>query len=238
VVRLNLWQAAQRLEDDLTLLKMDLLTGLAARIYPSGYWGQGRRSAEGKARAYLTFDDGPCPQTTPRLLETLSGQEVKATFFLIGVNANRYPHLVEQIAAAGHTIGNHSYNHLPLPLLPKSIVIDEIDRTSAAIYAGSGVSPSIFRPPFGLMDQRIAVVLAERQIVPVYWGAVPEDCLGPGAETVARRVMRRLRDGTLVVLHEHGGIAKQTAAAAKQIICKARDAGLEFEPLPARPIGF
>ena len=220
------------ISDELSLWTMDCLTLLGRRHLPAGYWGPDEQADRGPGFLYLTFDDGPCPHTTPWLLELLEAEGVKASFFLIGSRVAAHEHLVERIAMAGHVIGNHSFNHLPMPVLPTSHLEKEIDKTNQRIKEITGQAPALFRPPYGLIDQRAADCLKERQMLPVYWGAVPEDWSKPGPERVVRRVVRRLRHGNLIVLHERRVLSKQTVAAAKAIICKGRQLGYGFAAIP------
>ncbi len=176
----------------------------------------------------MTFDDGPHPETTPGLLETLAEHGIKATFFLIGSQALRHENLVEQIAAAGHTVGNHSLSHRFMPLLPTRVLEQEIDQTNGHLASITGKAVEFFRPPYGIIDSRAADCLRERSMTPVYWGPVPVDWEAPGARRVVDRVMRRLSTRSLVVLHEIGLIGSQTILAAKEIICKGRGLGFEF----------
>jgi len=207
---------------------MDRITALARKNLPDGFWGDQALPEGGYKQVYLTFDDGPDPHTTPWLLELLEEAGVKATFFLIGSHVARHEHLVEKIHRGGHTIGNHSFNHYLMPVLTVAAAESEIDRTNRLISDITGSAPKIFRPPYGVIDQRGADCLRERDMKPVYWGAVPEDWSAPGADRVVNRVLKRLSPGTLVVLHEHRLLRNQTLQAAKQIICKGKELGYDF----------
>ncbi len=227
----NVWEQVHSLSDEFCLFRMDRITDLARKSLPEGFWGDDPLSAGGQPRLYLTFDDGPDPHTTPWLLDMLEESGAQATFFLIGANIAGHEHLVEKIARAGHTIGNHSFNHFLMPVLPAKTLETEIDRTNRLLNDITGSTPDIFRPPYGMIDQRAADCLRERNMRPVYWGVVPEDWSAPGAERVVSRVLRRLGHGCLVVLHEHRLLRTQTLKAAKQIICKGRELGYAFAPV-------
>lgn len=219
--------------DGLSVWRMSLLMKLGQQLLPQGYWGDKYKKTPSDD-VYLTFDDGPSPFTTPYLLELLEQEQAKATFFLIGTHAERYPELVEQIHRARHGIGNHSYNHPFLPALNGKRLETEIDLTNRIIYEITGESPSLFRPPFGIMDQRAAASLAERNMKVVYWSSAPEDWSIPGTRRVVRRVLRELSAGSLIVLHEGKNLAEQTLPAAKEIIYKCltnsyRLSGIEID---------
>lgn len=224
--------------DRYSVAKIDFLTGVGRSFLPAGFWGghncplpasADTVEAVEPAPIYLTFDDGPDPQTTPRLLELLEESSVPAMFFLIGRNVERHPELVESIKKAGHIVANHSYSHPWLLSLSTTAVEQEIERTNRAIADITGEAPTFFRAPYGFMDQRAGDCLKERNMTPVYWGAAPEDWSAPGIERVVRRVLFKLAPGTVVVLHEGFEIGEQTIAAAKQIICTAKERGLRLD---------
>ncbi len=211
---------------------MDRLTEIGRKYMPDGFWGGETVPGSARRQIFLTFDDGPCPHTTPRLLETLAEAGVQATFFLIGSSVARHPELVERIAGQGHVIANHSFSHPLMPALSTRAIEQEIDTTNRRIEEVTGSAPSLFRPPYGVCDRRSADCLSERGMVPVYWGVVPLDWQAPGAERVVHRVMRRLEPGALVVMHERRALSHQTVTAAKEIICKGRQLGYEFVEIP------
>lgn len=100
----------------------------------------------------MTFDDGPSPLTTPRLLDILAERHIKATFFIVGENAAQYPKIVKRIIAEGHEIGNHSWSHPNLALLSDDKVRSELQRTDDAIFQAAGVHPKLMRPPYGSLS--------------------------------------------------------------------------------------
>jgi peptidoglycan/xylan/chitin deacetylase (PgdA/CDA1 family) len=214
--------------------KIALVTKLGKCVLPRGYWGQAGAHYERDPHVYMTFDDGPHPDTTPQLLELLAENGLHATFFLIGSNCERHPELVKSIHDAGHTIGNHTYSHIPMPLISTSKIESEIARTNDIIEQIVGEAPTIFRPPFGIMDHRTAKILKEREMTPVYWGSAPEDWLIPGPSRVIRRVMWKITDGTLIVLHEGGLLASQTLTAAKEIVYRCKSLGYQFSKVNVR----
>jgi peptidoglycan/xylan/chitin deacetylase (PgdA/CDA1 family) len=214
--------------------KVELLTELGKRILPNGRWGHAPGHEADHPTVYLTFDDGPHPDTTPALLELLAQHDMKATFFLIGYRCKRYPHLVKLIHEQGHTLGNHTYHHLLLPLLPTGRLKAEISGTNRLIEEITGVTPTVFRPPFGIMDERAARIIEEEGMTTVYWGSAPEDWLVPGSHRVIRRVMWKIADGTLIVLHEGSHLGEQTIAAASEIISRTKSLGYRFSKVNVR----
>ncbi|MBY0551842.1 MAG: polysaccharide deacetylase family protein [Candidatus Obscuribacterales bacterium] len=209
--------------DKLAVARIDLVSSVLRKVQPPGFWGE--HSSE---RIFLTFDDGPSPHTTPALLEMLEETGTKATFFLIGQEAERYPQLVESIAQAGHSIGNHSYSHKYLPALGIREIEKQIIRTNTIVQEITGSAPEVFRPPYGMMDARVASCLGEQRLSAIYWTSAPEDWAVPGAHRVTRRVNFKLKGGGIVVLHEGKELGKQTILAAKQIIYACRDKNFEL----------
>lgn len=211
--------------------QMRLLTTVARALLPGGYWTRNRPARDDKKTIHLTFDDGPHPDSTPEILKMLAELDVHATFFVLGSNVERYPHLVEMAAQAGHTIANHSYSHPFLPMLSRRRMQFEVDETNNLIEAITGVKPRLFRPPYGLIDKRGADIITERHMSVVYWGAITDDWHYIGEEAVVRRIGKHLPDEELLVLHENAEVAKQSIGAARKLIKMARDLGMHFEPI-------
>lgn len=206
---------------------MDVLKTACRSVLPHGYWHNEEQDAE----CHLTFDDGPCPDTTPQLLQMLKDYNVKATFFFTGTNAERYPELVKQTVEEGHQIGNHTHRHLPPLFISKSVFQQEVDEASSMIERAAGQAPTILRPPYGLIDHDKAAFLAERKLLCVYWGAVAEDWQTLGPSEVARRIIRQTSAGSLIVLHESRHNARQCLKSTLEIVKWALQKGLKFGPI-------
>lgn len=223
----------EEFQNKLHNLNMSLLTRIAKPILPAGYWSK-NQTAHHTATSRpinLTFDDGPNPATTPELLVVLSEENVKGTFFFIGENIRRYPELVQAVHQAGHTIANHSLDHMFLPALSTRGIEKQIDVTNKLITEITATSASLFRPPFGLMDKRAAAILKERRMSAVYWGAMADDYRAIGEATVVKRIMHALPGNELVVLHEGHSTAQQTINATREIIKRSKELGHTFEPI-------
>lgn len=160
----------------------------------------GVRTAE-KAAA-LSFDDGPDPEATPRLLDLLGRAGAKATFFLVGARAARHPGLVARIAAEGHAVGNHGWDHPALPTLGPAAVTGQLRRTAAAIEAAGVPRPRLMRPPYG--DQSWLSHLAARRLglTVTGWSVVGADWEADDGATIAARVLAGLHPGAIVLLHD------------------------------------
>ncbi len=182
----------------------------------------------------LTFDDGPNPAWTPRLLDILATHDVRATFFLVGRYAETEPDLVRRIAAAGHLIGNHSWSHPNLALAPTLRVTEELQRTSKTLEHITGVPVRYFRPPFGGRRPHVLDTARVLGMMPVMWNAITTDWSEPSADRIAKKLKRKIdnleQDGwaTNIVLHDGGHLdlganRGPSVAAAGQLIvsCKA-----------------
>jgi peptidoglycan/xylan/chitin deacetylase (PgdA/CDA1 family) len=152
--------------------------------------------------AALSFDDGPDPEATPRLLDLLGRAGAKATFFLVGARAARHPELVARIAAEGHAVGNHGWDHPALPGLRPAAVLDQLRRTAAAIEAAGVARPRLMRPPYG--DQSLPSHLAARRLglTVTAWSVDGADWEADDGATVAARVLAGLHPGAIVLLHD------------------------------------
>jgi peptidoglycan-N-acetylglucosamine deacetylase len=181
----------------------------------------------------LTFDDGPNPPYTEQILDILKEKQISATFFLIGSNAAKHPDLVRRIVAEGHQIGNHTYNHIDLLKVDRETAAAEIDRTNEVLRAAVGFAPQVVRPPHGFRDPAIMEVMANRNMTVVEWSVMSKDWTNPGVETIVRRTMGKVQNGSVILLHDGDGIAStssrdQTVAATRQIIDELSAQGYKF----------
>jgi peptidoglycan-N-acetylglucosamine deacetylase len=150
--------------------------------------------------AALTFDDGPHPEYTPRLLEILEKHHAHATFFMLGEAAKKYPNLVWQVANGGHVIGNHSWDHPSFPLLSGCERRAQIQACASAIAPYGG--QHLFRPPYGhqnLASRIDALWLGYRVVT---WNVVAEDWCDRDAEWMANRLVKQIRPGSVIILHD------------------------------------
>jgi peptidoglycan/xylan/chitin deacetylase (PgdA/CDA1 family) len=174
----------------------------------------------------MTFDDGPSPETTPRLLDILKQRNIKATFFMIGQNAERNPAIVKRILAEGHEIGNHSWTHPQLSKLPDDRVTEEINKTQNAIKDASGYAPVLMRPPYGAITARQKEWI-EKQfgLSVIIWSVDPFDWKRPGASVIEQRILAGARPGAIVLSHD---IHKQTVDAMPATLDALAAKGFKF----------
>lgn len=196
------------------------------------------RAEPGLGAVALTFDDGPHPVTTRRVLELLANSRHKATFFVMGRKAEAHPDLVREIHAAGHAIGLHGYGHDRLySLKPPKFVERDIARSQELIESICGVRPTLLRPPIGYTTPRTVVGARRAGATLVAWSVRSIDGLGASnPERVARRVERGLCDGAIVALHdasERDEFEPASVAALPAILKALDERGLRSVTLDA-----
>jgi peptidoglycan/xylan/chitin deacetylase (PgdA/CDA1 family) len=185
---------------------------------------------------YLTFDDGPNPTATARIVEILEREHVPATFFMVGTHVRRYPELARHVAQAGHEIGNHTEHHVKLHVRGPARIRAELDAAHDAIVATAGATPRVFRAPHGYRNPFVGPAAHRLGYRVIAWTFGVWDSARPGAEEIRRRVRARCQSGAIVLLHDGDGYdpegdRSQTADALVGIIRDARAAGYEFGPL-------
>jgi peptidoglycan/xylan/chitin deacetylase (PgdA/CDA1 family) len=203
---------------------------VSVRFRPSG-------PARVERAVALTFDDGPSPQYTPRILAALTRLRVRATFFVIGYLAEANPDLVRQELRLGMTVGNHSYNHPQVPpfaQLPPQLLGDEIE-LGEQVLSRLGARPRLFRPPGGSTSSRLvraAAALGQRVVL---WSVDPADWRpGSSAKEITKRVLSAVRPGSIVILHDGGGDRTATLTALPAIVRGIRHRGLQLVALTAK----
>ncbi len=177
------------------------------------------RGPRGARGVVLTFDDGPHPKWTPRVLATLAKHEAKATFFLVARKAEEHPEVVRAILDAGHAVGLHSYAHDRLfALRREGRVRADLERGIAALEKLTGSRPTLFRPPIGHTNPVIARVADKLDLTVVGWTAAGRDGVASAqVEDVVSRVRRNLRDGAIVLLHDSPEKGSREPAAVKAL---------------------
>lgn len=158
----------------------------------------------------LTFDDGPNPAWTPRLLDLLAAHDVHATFFMVGRFAQAEPALVQRIAKEGHLIGNHSWSHPNLARTPANRVVEELKQTSGMLEQLVGKPVQYFRPPFGARRPFVLRTARDLGMIPVTWNAMTNDWSEPSADRIADQLKAKIETNSRrdrasnIVLHDGG----------------------------------
>ena len=174
----------------------------------------------------LTFDDGPHPVLTPRLLDILARTGAKATFFMLGQNVSRYPDIVRRADAEGHEVASHSYSHPNLNKCSLSKVYQELDSTEAAIQKATGKKPSLVRPPYGNMKKDVRALVNQKYGYHiVLWDVDPLDWRRPGSGVVAQRLVKGSRPGSILLSHD---IHEGTVNAMESTIRSLQAQGYRF----------
>jgi peptidoglycan/xylan/chitin deacetylase (PgdA/CDA1 family) len=185
----------------------------------------------------LTFDDGPSTFTR-QILDTLSKYDVKATFFLVGLNVERHPDIAKRIVAEGHTVGNHTYSH-PFwgPVEMPDKIRTELDKAASAIRKACGVDPEYFRPPHGWRSPWMMSLARQEHYTVVTWTVSPDDWQRVSAKTIEQRVLSKTGGGSIILLHD--GMETRpnpqrqcTVQALPNIIRDLKDRGYSFVTIP------
>jgi peptidoglycan/xylan/chitin deacetylase (PgdA/CDA1 family) len=151
----------------------------------------------------MTFDDGPHPKNTPRLLDMLRERNIKATFYVIGRNVDLYPNVLRRAVSEGHEIGNHTYNHPILSKLGDSRVREELTKCRDAVARAAGVQPRTMRPPYGALLQRQREwIRTELNYPTIMWSVDPLDWKRPGTAVIKSRILSGTTPGAIILAHD------------------------------------
>ena len=194
--------------------------------FPSDIAVSHRRGRTDLPYIAMTFDDGPHPQNTPRLLDMLRERNIKATFYVVGRNVDMYPHIVRRMVAEGHEIGNHTWTHRNLTRLSNASIRSEMDRTRNIIISACGVKPRTMRPPYGaLRESQRAWIHKEYGYPTIMWNVDPKDCQRPGVSVVTSRILENTRNGSIVLAHD---LHKPTVDAMPETLDGLLERGFQF----------
>ena len=177
---------------------------------------------EEKKKVALTFDDGPNGIYTEPLLDGLKERNVKATFFVLGSEVERFPELVHRTSEEGHLIGVHSYKHVNLKQLSDKDAMGQVDRTNAAIYDATGHYASYIRPPFGSWKEDLDYA---SRMIEVLWDVDPNDWATDSSDLVVQRVLEKVEENSIILLHD---ASESSVQAAFTIIDALKEQGYEF----------
>ncbi|ADB34161.1 polysaccharide deacetylase [Kribbella flavida DSM 17836] len=176
----------------------------------------------------LTFDDGPDPRYTPRILDILDQYEAKATFFAVGTEVARHPALTRSLHDRGHSVQNHTWSHPDLRRLSAAAFDRQIRSTDEQIHAHTGTTPRCLRPPYGAQNPVVVQRAAGLGKQLVLWDVDSRDWDRPGTAAIVRRVVTGARHGSVVLFHDGGGNRAQTVAALPTILKTLKAKGFGF----------
>lgn len=196
-------------------------------------WARGHllcRVEDKPGRFAVTFDDGPNPSATGRILDVLARRDAHATFFMLGAHVRRHDDLARRVVAEGHEPAVHGDSHWPLPFLLPGTIRKQILRCAASIEEATGVAPRFYRPPFGYMSPGMARYVRGFGLEPVLGDVYPEDPQNPGVDRIVSRVLPRLQSGSILILHDGSPIGnpgrEQTVDALEIILTETTRRGL------------
>ncbi|MEA4900813.1 polysaccharide deacetylase family protein [Desulfitobacterium sp.] len=175
----------------------------------------------------LTFDDGPDPNYTGFVLDVLAEKNVKATFFVLGENAQHYPELLSQIKAEGHEIGNHGYSHT----YNTNQFVKELAKTDQVIFDLLQQHTYFYRPPGGFVSKEVIQGVKEKGYLLTLWSIDSKDWRNPGVTRIAETVVENVSPGAIILLHDGGAKREQTVGALKAIIDRLGNEGYRFVTL-------
>lgn len=205
-----------------------LLTGLICMVLFAIHRRQVQSEAamasmnEIEKKVAITFDDGPNLDYTEMLLAGLNERGVRATFFLLGKEVEKYPVIVSKIQEEGHLIGTHSYEHVNLSNLSDAAAVEQVDKTNAAIHAITGEYPEYIRPPFGCWKCNLDY---ETKMIEVLWDVDPLDWKTSNSDVIAKRVVDKVQENDIILLHD---ASESSVKAAFKIIDTLEAEGYTF----------
>ena len=193
-------------------------------LFPEALWRIKRRG--GAKVVYLTFDDGPIPEQTPWVLDVLDRYGIKATFFMVGDNVRRYPHLLDEVRRRGHSYGNHTMHHLQGMKVKARRYLRDVAQAATLIDS------SLFRPPHGLIRWKQAKALKEHYNIVMYDLVTRDYSCKLTPEDVLNNVKRYARNGSIIVFHDSLKAAANMRPALPAAIEWLLEQGYEFRPIP------
>jgi peptidoglycan/xylan/chitin deacetylase (PgdA/CDA1 family) len=195
------------------------LCGYAAATLSSTILGRCVNRVESTDKVAVTFDDGPAPSGTPEVLDLLAERGVPANFFCVGKHAERHPELVKRIHAEGHLVGNHSFRHTPwLSLFGPGALGADLSRCQESIRAILGITPTLFRPPFGLRNHATDAAARRNDLRVVGWDTGGGDTMGRSADAIVARIEGSLRPGSIILLHDHSSDVQRTVEVTRRVL--------------------
>ena len=176
----------------------------------------------------LTFDDGPHPTETARIVELLDSYGAKATFFVVGENAELYPDALRMAASSGHEIANHTYSHASLAGCAAEKIRDEISRGEEAIFSVSGARPRLFRPPEGAITKNVVGAARDMGYDVVLWNIDTRDWAHRGTAEIVENIKKNISPGSIILFHDYIGGERHTYDVLSVILPYLSSLGYKF----------
>jgi peptidoglycan/xylan/chitin deacetylase (PgdA/CDA1 family) len=184
-----------------------------------------------KKQVALTFDDGPDDKYTLKILDILKSNGIKATFFVVGEHAAKYPNVMKRIVQEGHVIGNHSWDHSDLVKLSSDLILNEITKTDDVVRSINGVSPTLFRSPYGAVNSDVRTDAASTGHQIIGWSVDTRDWDGISTAEIMNAVKKEVKPGAIILQHSAGGKGgnlTNTIQALPQIISYLKQNNYSF----------
>lgn len=176
----------------------------------------------------LTFDDGPHKKYTEEILDILDTYNVKATFFVVGVCAEKYPEIIAREIASGHEIGNHTYSHAHLRNIRPSDLTGEIEKAERLLFENNGYSTTLFRPPEGICNDTVRAVAKDMNYSLVLWTVDTKDWVPVSCESIVNTVIKNTDGGEIILMHDYVVGKSNTPDALRILIPKLLEEGYTF----------
>lgn len=193
------------------------------------------RGSSQEKKVALTFDDGPDTRFTPKVLDALKANQVKATFFVLGTMANAHPDVIKRIVNEGHVIGNHSYSHENLPKLSVDKFQYQIESTESILQNLIGYAPRLIRPPYGAINEDQVKWIATHHYLIVNWNVDSLDWKSLNSDQVLHNILQQTKPGSIILQHSGGADSQDlsgTVQAIGPLITKLKAAGYTFVTVP------
>ncbi|MFC1755193.1 polysaccharide deacetylase family protein [Thermoproteota archaeon] len=209
------------------IVSSNTIYNVTKKLGPPGFWIY---EIKGKEKlCALTFDDGPNPYSTSKLLEILKKAGVKATFFLIGAQTARYPDTARKIVKLGHEIGNHSFNHRMYSKMTKQEILIDIAKSQKLFKQVLGIYPRYIRPPYGSVSKEHGSLFTDYFLKGVFWSVDSQDWrLDRNADQIKNRVLEFIKPGSIILFHEQN---PSTISCLAELIATLKRQGYRFVTL-------
>ena len=215
-----------------TILSLVLLVRLLI-LSPSAEVKVYRSVTTEKKQIALTFDDGPHPTLTPRILEILAKYNVPATFFMVGQNVLNYPNAARAVIDAGHEVGNHTFTHPHIANLSEKAIFEEIGKCEDALEELCEYRPHLLRTPQGALTQSLERCLLDDDYILVLWSLDTRDWENKSTASIVKTVLEGVQSGDIILMHDFIGHNSKTPEALEKIIPILLSQGYEFVTVSA-----
>lgn len=200
---------------------------LIRRLFPSYLW----KMPGSEKKVYLTFDDGPTPEITDWVLKTLSASDAKATFFCVGRNAERYPEIIDRIKKEGHSLGNHTQNHLNGWATSLADYLSDVAQCQS-VFKKALIETKLFRPPYGKLTCRQKKTLLQMGYQIVMWDILSGDFdLTLTPEKITENVTKNINPGSIIIFHDSAKAALHLKHVLPKTIDFLKEKGYQMLPL-------